>query len=452
MTGAPPSPPADLVIVERFIEATRDSGYKSTPSAVAELVDNALDAGAARVHVRVAADHDDPDLPLTLSVQDDGHGMTPEVMQRALGFGGSTRFNQRGGLGRYGMGLPNSSVSQARRVTLYSWVEGGPVRRTWLDVDEVATGGVRAVPAPAEAQLPPQAPEPRGASGTLVVWTRCDRLDNKRPRTIARKLMIFLGRVYRHFIWRGVELLVNDERVVPVDPLYLAEDSRTQGGRPFGEPLEVELAATSGGSGVVTVRFTELPVARWHSLDNKEKRRRGVPGGAGISVVRGDREIDYGWLFVKKRKENYDDWWRCEVRFDPILDEHFGITHTKQQIRPSAELLEAVEFNMDAMAKMLNGRVRRAYLKAKGAGAPKKLPPSAPPPTNQAERGDAQGVTWEPLRPNSQIQYERTTNVTVSELRRATTKASSEAQHESERRIIERFVRSLFADLGLGLQ
>src|SRR5262249_32188384 len=45
-----------LVAVDRFIQATRDSGYRGTPSAVAELVDNALQAGASRVVITVEQD------------------------------------------------------------------------------------------------------------------------------------------------------------------------------------------------------------------------------------------------------------------------------------------------------------------------------------------------------------------------------------------------------------
>jgi hypothetical protein len=50
------------------------------------------------------------------------------------------------------------------------------------------------------------------------------------------------------------------------------------------------------------------------------------------------REIDKGWYFMgKKRQENYDDWWRCEVRFPPAIDELFGVTHSKQGISPVQE-------------------------------------------------------------------------------------------------------------------
>ena len=67
----------------------------------------------------------------------------------------------------------------------------------------------------------------------------------------------------------------------------------------------------------------------------------------------------------QKRKENYDDWWRCEVRFDPDLDEWFGVTHTKQEIHPTEHLLEILTPDMERIARDLNGRARRAFTKVK---------------------------------------------------------------------------------------
>src|SRR6266849_940674 len=101
-----------LVVLGQFIQATRDAGYRGTGSAIAELVDNAYEAGGQRVTISITTAEEG----LGVSVLDDGSGMTPETMRVALQFGGSTRFNSRTGVGRYGMGLPNSSVSQARRV------------------------------------------------------------------------------------------------------------------------------------------------------------------------------------------------------------------------------------------------------------------------------------------------------------------------------------------------
>src|SRR5262245_48637365 len=112
-----------IVVNDTFIHATRDTGYRSTASAVAELVDNALQAQAKHVHIFVRQTDQPAPEDLTLAVLDDGHGMDAATLRKALQFGGSLRFDDRSGPGRFGMGLPNSSVSQARRVEVYSWTK-----------------------------------------------------------------------------------------------------------------------------------------------------------------------------------------------------------------------------------------------------------------------------------------------------------------------------------------
>lgn len=359
-----------IVAVDKFIRATRDSGYKGTPSAVAELVDNALEANATRISITISVDPEQGDYPLVLSVVDNGMGMDPETLRMALRFGGSTRFNDREGLGRYGMGLPNSSLSQAKRVTVNSWeASTGRVLESYLDIDEIASGAITEVPKPTHVTCPDFV---NGyTSGTAVTWTRCDRLDNRRVSTLTRKLILSLGRRFRHFLWNDILINVNNETVEPIDPLFLHPTAQFSGARQFGEDLVYDVAIDPEDrtqTGTVRVRFSELPVAEWSRLSNAEKRERGITKGAGLSVVRGGREVDYGWFFLAgKRRENYDDWWRCEVQFDPVLDEAFGITHTKQQIRPRPHLIEALSADIESLARALNARARKAHHESKVA-------------------------------------------------------------------------------------
>src|SRR5437773_11391873 len=90
-----------IVALDKFIQATRDSGYKSTASAVSELVDNSIQAGATEVVISVMLSTE-REKAIEISVLDNGCGMDPFTLQQALRFGGSSRFGDRSGLGRYG--------------------------------------------------------------------------------------------------------------------------------------------------------------------------------------------------------------------------------------------------------------------------------------------------------------------------------------------------------------
>lgn len=365
--GATPKPDsAGIVASENFILATRDTGYRSVSAAVAELIDNALQAKARNVRVVVRDENSDTGRSVSLAVLDDGHGMPAEILQRALQFGGSNRFDERTGLGRFGMGLPNSSVSQTRRFDVYSWERGGPVLTSYLDVDEVASGEQRLIPAPVETELPEWADQLASPSGTLVTWSRCDRLARLRAQTIADRLREALGRLYRFALWDGVRITINDKRASGQDPLFVNPRSTLSGAAQFGAPLVYEFSSSAGRTGMIEVRFSELPVGEWHAWSADDKRRLGIVGRAGVSIVRAGREIDYGWyLMGGKRRENYDDWWRCEVRFTPELDEVFGVTHSKQGVTPAPELRSVIEPDLEEIARVLNARVRTAFEEAK---------------------------------------------------------------------------------------
>jgi hypothetical protein len=349
----------DLLVSSNFIRAVRDSGYVSLSTALAELIDNSLQAGADEIAIDIARPTTNG-LP-EIRVGDNGKGMSRSELQACLRFGGSSRFDDRNSFGRFGMGLPAASLSQARRVEVTSWQKGRTANVVSLDVDAIAAGK--------RIDLTPRlrTGDAQGQSGCLVTWEDCDRIEYRRLVWLERALHRDLGRAYRRFLQANLILTINGRAVKPVDPMLLTTEVEGHSGRLAFEPLRYELETASGMTSFVTVRFVMLPVHEWHHLDNVTKRRIGIVGGSGgVSILRAGREIASGWhLMGNKRKENYDDWWRCEIEFDPLLDEHFGITINKQGIRPSQVLREAIEPELESIARLLNGRVRQAFEEVK---------------------------------------------------------------------------------------
>jgi histidine kinase/DNA gyrase B/HSP90-like ATPase len=375
-----------IVASKEFILAMRDTGYRNTATAIAELIDNSLQARASIIKISVYEQATAGTPRIGIAVLDNGQGMDQHSLRRALQFGGSERFNDRSGLGRFGMGLPNSSLSQSRRVEVYSWRRGDPPLFTFLDVEEIVASRYHTVPTPVPAALPALAAEPAAVSGTLVVWPFCDRLGYRRVSTVASKLRVELGRVYRYALWRGVRITINGANVEPVDPLMCRGKICPPGATIFGETLKYEIRtpADPRATSVVRVRFSVLPVEAWAPRSSAEKRRLGITGRAGVSVVRADREIDYGWyLMGQKRKENYDDWWRCEVAFEPALDEYFRVTNSKQGITPHAKLREMLAPDLERIARLLNAQTRTAFRRISG------LSTSAPAVPGQSRRVSA---------------------------------------------------------------
>lgn len=368
------SPPIDectmgLPFVEtgNFLQATRDTGYRSVAAAIAELIDNALQATATEICLFVFEETLGGSRGMVIAVLDNGCGMDAATLHRAMQFGGTDRFGDRRGLGRYGMGLPNSSLSQSRRFDVFSWRPNIGCVSSYIDLDEISGGLLQAVPSPRPSIIPSWIKNDLPVTGTLVVWSRCDRLANRRASTVLVKLRTSLGRMYRRFLWKNVRILVNGELVKPIDPLFCHPETAIGGAKTHGDPLTYEIGGVSDThSAKINIRFTLLPVRRWNTFPVEKKRNLGIVGGGGVSILRELREIDYGWhLMGAKRRENYDDWWRCEILFPSALDELFGVTHSKQGVNPTGELRTILSKDLEEIARELNARVRRSFTKTR---------------------------------------------------------------------------------------
>jgi hypothetical protein len=346
------------VVATNFIRAVRDSGYISISTALAELIDNSLQAGATKIDVSIArpVPADSPEI----TVIDNGVGMNRGELEASLQFGGTPRFDDRQSFGRFGMGLPAASLSQSRHIDVVAWQDGGTAMAVSLDVDEIVAG------APVRLRASKSAHMGNSASGCAVIWRKCDRIEYQRLAWLERALHRELGRIYRRFLSADVKLSINGSRVKARDPLLLQGPIEGHTASLAFEPQRYELATVEGDTSFVNIRFSTLPVHAWNHLDNLTKRRADIVGGGGVSILRAGREIAFGWhLMGGKRKENYDDWWRCEIEFEPALDEHFGITINKQGIRPSPQLKEALEPELESVARLLNSRVRQAFEEVK---------------------------------------------------------------------------------------
>ena len=202
----------DFIPTSLAVKAMRDNGYKNAAYAIAELFDNSLQAGARAVELLCVETEEQLAQRRrrrikNVAVLDNGIGMNSEVLRMALQFGNGTHLNDRTGIGRFGMGLPNASISQCRRLDVWSWQSGfqSPLY-TYLDLDEIERGELQEVPEPIVRPIPPfwrQAGETFDSTGTLVVWSDLDRCVWKTAKTIVTNSEFIVARMYRNFIDSG---------------------------------------------------------------------------------------------------------------------------------------------------------------------------------------------------------------------------------------------------------
>jgi hypothetical protein len=383
-----------LTVPEAFVRGIRDLGYRSNAAALAELVDNAIQALAERVDVLFGYEGARSEKkPTQVAVIDDGHGMEPGMIRLAVMWGGTHRENDRRGLGRYGYGLPCSSVSIGRRFTVYSRTLESELHSITIDLDAISAGaysvgrGEIVVPPPQPAALPPFVAEhvaavyPEGwRCGTVVVIEQLDRLEWSTTLGLRENLIREFGVTY-HKLRTDVALYVDGMFVDPIDPLFASpgyalfdvDEDRAIPLKPVR--IEVRSPETNAVEGVILLRFVWLPP----SFGSIDKRRDAVGINAngrfpvmkdfhGVIFSRMGRLIDVQTRTPWTTFINNDRYIKVEVEFSASLDDAFGVTTSKQQVTVSPAMWDRLrEHGLPKAIEQLRAKVKEAKLERRGA-------------------------------------------------------------------------------------
>ena len=372
-----------LMGVDNILEL-QDNGYKSTVSALSELIDNSIQANAKKVDIIIikntTKDKDEIDEILVI---DNGEGMNENTFNKALQMSSGTRGNAKSGLGKYGQGLPNSSISQTQRVEVYT-TQNNKTLYNYIDLNEIKKSGVAYLP-DTEVKTSINVPLIKSGKyefsgiGTIVRWVKPNRVKPKTAKTLASHIEMIAGRIFRYFIsgyqdkdgkkfktsisllvyeYNGQNYEINDflskRKIKAFDPMFLMEktqmnDKFTECSNPtsilFEEPIKKFFQVEYQGEMVKTEVEIKL------SYVKKEERERfgrnagstpfgktylkrnmlGTIGYNNISIVRSGREIDSGnFGFIGDVSNNRERWWSAEILVEPVIDSIIGIDNKKQ--------------------------------------------------------------------------------------------------------------------------
>ena len=336
-------------------------------------MDNSIDAEATHVEIicKETLNHSTNRHTLEqIAVLDDGHGMSAFELRSALLFGDGTRGSHPKDIGKYGMGLPNSSLSQCKRVEVYSWQNSSTPSYSLIDVDVVLKG---------ERVVPPTKPKDIPAvwkaasknfskkSGTLVVWSNLDRCS----WTTSKKLMTHsefrIGRIYRRFLANNnpaiimTTLKTKDSEIIdqqskpmlPNDPMYLMAPSSTPGKwgtqamfKPDTVPKEKYEIEHDGLTHTITVKYSiekdelrapeKVEGDQGATLHGKHAGRN-----VGVSIMRSDREITLDTNLTTSADAR-ERWWGAEIDIPPALDLVVGLTNDKQQTTTLSSIMSTI--------------------------------------------------------------------------------------------------------------
>lgn len=375
-----------LIKTDTALMSLRASNF-DTPAAVGEPVDNAIQSGANSIKIRLVEGEQKlgkkskPTLVVEqIAIADDGGGMTPDVLERSLVLGYSSRYDSRKGMGRFGVGSTLAGISQAKRLELYTRnTADGPFLYSYIDLEEIENGKQQHMPRPAAKAIPKEFADMMGSgSGTLVVWSKCDRLVQGEDGTVhdfssvRDQLRTWISRTYRYFIDGGLRIELDDQPVEPHDPLYLMDVPRFPEDKKaevlLEETIPWPIPADPSRTSNIRVRLTllsqEWRLKRgWGNQTHAHTRERRIQDNEGFSILRSDREIfyDISPKFYPSAVQEIDRWHGIEIRFEPELDECFRVRNVKKGAEPVDNLRAKLKSVLAPAIKVARKRIQDTY-------------------------------------------------------------------------------------------
>jgi hypothetical protein len=336
----------------RLIKSLRDMGYDFA-QAVADVVDNSIEAKASLVAIDVEFDGDNS----WVRIADNGEGMTPDGLREAMRYGAERDYDDDD-LGKFGLGLKTASMSQCQCLSVAS--RCNPDRAniaaySW-DLDHIdRTNRWEILPLEQSGLGHPAIREPlKETTGTVVLWERLDRIlgfrhpygENARKRLfqMCRDVEIHLGIVFERFLTgktgrRKLKLLLNGNEVPPWDP-FSESEPKTRKLQPVTLSLEHE-----GVSGDVLIQPYILP----HQDDFSSLDAFRLASGPanwnqqqGFYIYRAGRMIQSGGWSNLRAPDEHTKLARISLSFAPKLDEAFKINVAKMRVQMPAQIREAV--------------------------------------------------------------------------------------------------------------
>ncbi|AGH85989.1 MULTISPECIES: ATP-binding protein [Ralstonia solanacearum species complex] len=315
----------------------RDLGY-SLETAIADLVDNSISAGADAIDVICDLITTQPQV----AILDNGDGMTDVELLDAMRHGTANPRQRRSprDLGRFGLGLKTASFSQCRSLTVVSTKGGSLCGAEWdLDRIDKADEWILSVLGDGDIRALPHV-DRLGDHGTAVIWRRLDRLVEdetgiRRDEIVSEKLDALgkhLSLVFHRFLagevkgYPKISIAVNGHAVSPFDP-FCRKNPATQ-------VLPEEIVRM----GDAEVRLQPYVLPHHSRLTAQEYdyylSRNDFISNQGAYIYRNGRLMAWGDWFRLVPKGEATKLARVQIDFSNSLDEAWTIDIKKSRARP----------------------------------------------------------------------------------------------------------------------
>jgi hypothetical protein len=324
----------------RLIRSLRDIGYDFS-TAVADLIDNSIEAGASRVDILVDFHGENS----CVRISDNGKGMDGEELKEAMRYGSERTYSDED-LGKFGLGLKTASMSQCRCFSVASRSlksKRNIISLSW-DLDHIEKTNKWEIFSPEKREVINILHEPlMNHTGTVVLWERLDRILNfedldeaeSKLKFLCRELEYHLSMVFHKFLSgevpkKKLEIFLNENKIQPWDPFARSEPKTKK-----LSAIKINITNKGVQSELILQPYilpTKDEFTSFLAFNN-------AAGPAnwnhqqGFYIYRSNRMIQSGgWCGLRTRDE-HTKLSRIELNFPPKLDNAFKVNVAKMRVQ-----------------------------------------------------------------------------------------------------------------------
>jgi hypothetical protein len=353
---------------KRLIRALGELGYDFS-TAVAELIDNSIAAGATSIHVYAFFEGDDS----WVMVADNGIGMNAGQLIEGMRLG-SERQEKDEDLGKFGLGLKTASFSQCDLVTVIS--RKNPNRNEIVaycwDLDHINKRDKWEIIELTRKDIDSRFSDPLNENtGTIVIWQKLDKMlgyqhpfgeiVRKRMNALCRDLEEHLAMVFQRFIDGEVrrhklKIFLNGNEIKAWDP-FARQERKTIHRNPIRIPIDYE-----GVHGSVTLEPYILPHAddfSSHESWEKASGPRKWNQQQGLYIYRENRLIQSGGWSKLRTSDEHTKLARIALNFSKNLDEAFKINVPKMRVQIPSQIRGQIVEEVQKVVKIAQEKYRR---------------------------------------------------------------------------------------------
>ena len=340
-----------------LVESLRATGYTFS-AAIADIIDNSISAQANHIDI-ISLPSEYP----SLSILDDGIGMSDETLREAMRFGSKDPQDERNpdDLGRFGLGLKTAAFSQCRTLTVVSKQNDVILGYCWdLDVIRETQKWTLKKLSNADLENVENIQELKKLEhGTLVLLQNFDRIQTRTERladsfsNALSEMRMHLQLVFHRFLNDGdISIRINSVELEGYQP-FLENHHATQ---------HLPKISVSINNHKVNLVIYTLPHCSKISPKDKELLGENTQDKSGLYIYRNKRLITWGKWFGLKPKNDYQ-FTRIQVDIPNALDEIWDIDIKKSSATLPDEIKNKIQKHINKFiepsVRMMKYRGRR---------------------------------------------------------------------------------------------